>query len=250
VKKASGRTEAFYIIVRLKKPRRISYTCSDSGVRGSVPVAPVTINYDEVGTIESIDVGNGTSIVEAFASNATRPVLLRLRAIPATPWASEGNVFLIPQSVVGLKLTAAGWDPGPRYEALLSVIRSTDAPATQCSAQDAQKAEYGASTLSTWEQLFRSYQRYGQCDDGAISEGYSSSVATLLATKWSRLRDLISLIRTDSAFQTFVLRHVDDTMSHDQDVIIRNNVRRNCPRSATQFCAALSRRFTELDSGN
>jgi len=97
---------------------------------------------------------------------------------------------------------------------------------------------------------FRSYNRYRGCDDGAISEGYSSSVASLLANRWNQLRDLIRLIRTDQSFQVFVLRHVDDTMTHDQDVVIQNNARLKCPQHAGQFCAALSKRFAELDSEN
>jgi hypothetical protein len=80
---------------------------------------------------------------------------------------------------------------------MLLLLVTSEAVATQCSRADAQKAEYGSSTLHTWEQVFRSYRLYPGCDDGAISEGYSNSVATLLASKWKQLPDLMKLIKMD-----------------------------------------------------
>lgn len=130
----------------------------------------------------------------------------------------------------------------------LYVLLTSKATAGPCTREEAQKAEYGASTLRTWEEVFRSYQHYKSCDDGAISEGYSSSVASLLADKWNELGDLVKLIEMDRAFETFVLRHIDDTMSHNQDVMIESNIRRKCPKSASQLCMALSKRLSELDS--
>jgi hypothetical protein len=131
---------------------------------------------------------------------------------------------------------------------MLLLLVTSEAVATQCSRADAQKAEYGSSTLHTWEQVFRSYRLYPGCDDGAISEGYSNSVATLLASKWKQLPDLMKLIKMDPAFEMFVLRHVDDTMSRDQDEIIRHDVSHKCPRDAAHFCVALSKRFADLNS--
>lgn len=131
---------------------------------------------------------------------------------------------------------------------LLGVLISLKAGAGICTPEEAQRAEYGASTLKTWEEVFRSYERYRSCDDGAISEGYSNSVATLLASKWNQVRDLVSLIKTDQAFEAFVLRHIDDTMTRNQDVMIRRNIHKKCPEVAAQFCVALSKRFAALDS--
>lgn len=130
---------------------------------------------------------------------------------------------------------------------LLCFLVMSGAMAAQCTREDAKKAEYGASTLETWEQVFRSYQRYRNCDDGAIGEGYSSSVATLLAIHWTQLGHLMRLVKTDQAFESFVIVHVDDTMSRDQDVMIRQNMHQKCPKDAAQFCVALRKRFAELD---
>lgn len=131
---------------------------------------------------------------------------------------------------------------------LLGVLISSKAAAGICTPEEARRAEYGASTLKTWEEVFWSYERYRSCDDGAISEGYSNSVATLLASKWNQVGDVVSLFETDRAFEAFVLRHIDDTMTRDQDVMIRRNIHKKCPEVATQFCAALSKRFAALNS--
>ena len=117
-----------------------------------------------------------------------------------------------------------------------------------CAPDDARKAEAGASSLRTWQQIFNSYQRYRKCDDGAISEGYSSAVASLLAAHWDQNQDLLSLVKAHPEFERFVVRHLDDTMTQDQDVQIQNNVQRACPKQAAHFCAAVKRRFSELNS--
>lgn len=129
---------------------------------------------------------------------------------------------------------------------MLVALRAIAAP--KCSREDAQRAEVAASSLKTWEQVFDSYERYRRCDDGAISEGYSSSVAALLATGWGQLGDLLPLIKSHPDFEQFVLKHLDDTMSHDQDAQIQANARAACPKGAEQFCAAVQKRFAILNS--
>jgi hypothetical protein len=118
----------------------------------------------------------------------------------------------------------------------------------QCTQQDARKAEIEASTLKTWQQVFESYTHYRHCDDGAISEGYSSSVSELLSDHWDAVGELLLLLQSQPTFREFILRHLDDTMSPDQDQKIRANVRDRCPEHAAEFCALVKRRFVESDS--
>jgi hypothetical protein len=131
----------------------------------------------------------------------------------------------------------------------LCVLAASEAAiAPKCTREDARRAEVEASGLKTWQQVFDSYRRYRKCDDGAISEGYSSSIATLLATGWNGVGELLPLIKSHPDFERFVLRHLDDTMSRDQDVRIHSNVQNSCPTNATQFCAAVQKRFAILNS--
>lgn len=116
-----GRKYGFYVIVRLAKPFTVSYiSCEDRNLRAT----PFVVQFGELGVLNSVDAGNGTSILWFPSRRAAVPVILQVRGIPATAWASGNNVFLIPRSVLGPKLAAAGDDSSRRYQALLSVIRS------------------------------------------------------------------------------------------------------------------------------
>lgn len=84
-------------------------------------------------------------------------------------------------------------------------------------------------------------------DDAAIAEGYSSSIAALLATDWGRLAELLPLIETHPDFERFVLRHLDETMSLEEDRQIKINARDECPKNATRFCAAVAKRIAASD---
>jgi hypothetical protein len=117
-----------------------------------------------------------------------------------------------------------------------------------CTPGEARKAEAEASSLRTWQQVFYSYQRYRKCDDGAISEGYSNSVASLLAAHWEQNEELLSLVNAHPQFERFVIRHLDDTMTRDQDVQIHNNIQHLCPPQRSRFCAAVRKRFAELNA--
>jgi hypothetical protein len=117
-----------------------------------------------------------------------------------------------------------------------------------CSRKDAVQAESEASALRSWQRVFDSYQRYRKCDDAAVSEGYSNAIASLLTTDWGQTTDLLPLLRAHPAFERFVLRHLDDTMTREQDAQIQRNVTTACPREGAHFCAAVRRRFIELNS--
>lgn len=123
----------------------------------------------------------------------------------------------------------------------LGLAPIVDAATRICAEQEAISAEMEADSLKTWAQVFAAYKQYRQCDDGGIAEGYSDSIATLLAERWDQLKTLMTLIRTDPKFETFVLRHVDATMSLEQSKTIEANVRLRCPRGANQLCVAIRR---------
>jgi hypothetical protein len=114
-----------------------------------------------------------------------------------------------------------------------------------CTRQEAIRAESEADSLRTWGQVFGSYQRYRQCDDGAIAEGYSASIAALLADRWDHVKELIALINAHPQFEAFVLRHVDVTMSLDQSKAIQENVQARCPRAGERLCAAVGKALAQ-----
>jgi hypothetical protein len=124
------------------------------------------------------------------------------------------------------------------------VLANAERASTQtCTREDAIKAETEASSLRTWRDVYDSYKRYHQCDDGAISEGYSNSVATLLADNWDHIEELNALARKDSKFKAFVLRHVDELMTLSQSNAIKENVRSRCPAKSQHLCRSINGRL-------
>jgi hypothetical protein len=69
-----------------------------------------------------------------------------------------------------------------------------------CSTTEAQGAESVADTFRSWDTLHESFKLYRQCDDSAIGEGYSESVARILVDHWKTLPRLAQLERRDPAF--------------------------------------------------
>ncbi|MBE1161798.1 hypothetical protein IGX34_15555 [Dyella sp. 7MK23] len=109
------------------------------------------------------------------------------------------------------------------------------------------QAETEASTLKTWASVFTSYQHYKQCDDGAIAEGYSDSIADLLAAHWDQVGELNKLAIAHPEFEGFVIRHLDDLMTPVQSTVIRTQAKSSCPASASKLCEAIEKQFSDLE---
>jgi hypothetical protein len=109
-------------------------------------------------------------------------------------------------------------------------------PCTDAAASLAQKE---ADKLKDWNSVYRSYQNFGQCDQGSIAEQYSDSVSHLLAHDWKHLDELLRLAASDRKFQQFVSRHIDESMTEDEAERIIRNARTNCPAAARWLCKAI-----------
>jgi hypothetical protein len=99
--------------------------------------------------------------------------------------------------------------------------------------------------LKTWMEVYGSYRRFVQCDDGAIGEGYSDSIANLLSDDWKDIDQLNQLVPRDAGFEKFVMRHVDELMSPTQQQKILNNSTAQCQTRATQLCSKIVARMNE-----
>jgi hypothetical protein len=102
-------------------------------------------------------------------------------------------------------------------------------------------AEKEADSLKDWHQMYRSYTRFSQCDDGAIAEGYSESVSKILADDWKSFSRLIALTNRDNNFRAFVLKHIDQTVPADRLAKIRNNTRSQCPSAGRKLCTSIAK---------
>ena len=105
-----------------------------------------------------------------------------------------------------------------------------------CSRDEAIQAEKEAAYLRDWPSVYRSYQRFGHCDDGAIAEGYSESVIRLFADQWEKVAELDRLASLDGNFEKFVLHHVDEAVAIADAQIILENARKSCPKEVRRLC--------------
>jgi len=60
------------------------------------------------------------------------------------------------------------------------------------------------------------FKHHGHCDDGAIAEGYSDKIVSLLVNRWGSVEELFHLWRTHPEFGRFITAHVDELMSPEQ----------------------------------
>jgi len=89
------------------------------------------------------------------------------------------------------------------------------------------------------------FTRFSQCDDGGIAEGYSDAIGKLLADKWNQFPDLVKLAGKDKSFQSFVLRHLDETLPDDMLKKVAQNAKSQCPRDAAGLCKLIIRTAAE-----
>ena len=93
-----------------------------------------------------------------------------------------------------------------------------------------------ADRLSSWTEVYNSFNLYGHCDDGAIAEAYSDAIAIRLAEHWSSVNELLRYTRVNRSFDDFVIRHVDTLMTPKQAKTIIMNARKKCPSGGGQLC--------------
>jgi hypothetical protein len=105
-----------------------------------------------------------------------------------------------------------------------------------CTEAEAKQALDQTDQLKGWDAVHRSFVHFAHCDDGAIAEGYSDTVGRLLARDWKHIGDLAKLVATDKKFESFVLRHIDETLPSDTLKTIANNAQKSCHADQTTLC--------------
>ena len=94
---------------------------------------------------------------------------------------------------------------------------------------------------ATWHTLYNLYRHPNSAfvDDGATAEALSDFVVHRLATRWSTIRSLATLVVKDSAFGAFIVKHVDATTEVSELHRIVRYASSSCPLSARALCLAL-----------
>lgn len=117
----------------------------------------------------------------------------------------------------------------------------------RCTEEEANRAEDGIDGLSNWTLVFEAFKQYGQCDDGAVAEGYDDKIVGLLVNRWDTVTELSRIARSNPDFEHFVLKHIDTLMSPNQGKAIIENARNRCPASVTELCRHLEAKAQHPD---
>jgi hypothetical protein len=98
-----------------------------------------------------------------------------------------------------------------------------------------------ADTLRNWDALRRSYKEFGNCDDGAVAEGYRESVARIFADHWNALPRFAQLAENDPPFRAFVIRHIDTTLNTNDVEKIKKAALTHCPSGLRKTCSDIAK---------
>lgn len=120
----------------------------------------------------------------------------------------------------------------------LGSLPSAATPTDYCSTDMYQRADASlVSATGDWAALLRHQKAFGSCDDGALAEGYSDAVVTLLAHRWDQLGELVGLSSRSPSFRQWVVRHIDATASPDDlTKVLGNAAKCNGGSKATDLC--------------
>jgi hypothetical protein len=130
--------------------------------------------------------------------------------------------------------------------AFTKAATDTSGVQNQCSETRVIAAVKESSTLKSWQNIYDSYRKYQQCDDGAIAEGYSDLITGLMANNWDTLKDLKMFTETDKEFLKFVLRHIDASVDPDDVKKVSINASQHCAADFSELCSLIKERAEEI----
>ena len=95
---------------------------------------------------------------------------------------------------------------------------------------------------SGWAPLLRHYETFASCDDGALAEGYSDAVVSLLARQWDQFDAFVRLSVRNPAFRRWAIRHIDASASTDDlTKVARNAAKCTTNADARDLCREIAR---------
>jgi hypothetical protein len=130
--------------------------------------------------------------------------------------------------------------------AFTKAAADTPGAQNQCSETRVIAAVKESSALKSWQNIYDSYRKYQQCDDGAIAEGYSDLITGLMANNWDTLKDLKMFTETDKEFLKFVLRHIDASVDPEDVKKVSDNASQHCAADFSELCSLIKERAEEI----
>jgi hypothetical protein len=130
--------------------------------------------------------------------------------------------------------------------ALFSLL-GVSAWAGECTRQDADGADAALDHMASWQSIASVFRRFSKCDEGSIAEGFSDRISRLLADHWEQVPNLIALSRTTPGLESFVVRHLDETISLPDARKIEKLAWNSCPKEAEALCRRIKKKLIQPD---
>jgi uncharacterized protein len=119
IRYVNGNVEDYYVIMRLKEAR--NYKTDSYCEVATENEQEVSQNFDITFPLSSVQLNDSETLFYSQDSNTIQPLLLKIKSLPKkSVWASHGNVFIIPKSILDHKLNDAV-ELRMRYDVLLRV---------------------------------------------------------------------------------------------------------------------------------
>lgn len=132
---------------------------------------------------------------------------------------------------------------------LISCITQVSCAGTlECSNDMAKTAELSLGGLKSWGNIFQYYSKFSSCDDGSISEGLSDIISIQFSNHWNNIVQLNQLLKNNSDFEKFVLRHIDETIPSKRLINIKVNAVSSCPADISRICKIITDRVNKVMS--
>jgi hypothetical protein len=129
----------------------------------------------------------------------------------------------------------------------LLFLLSVTVRADECTRRDVDAADVALNHMASWQSIASVFRDFLKCDDGYIAEGFSDRISRLLADHWEQVPDLVALSRTTPGLESFVVRHLDETINLADAKKISNFAWNSCPKGAESLCRRLEKRLIDPD---
>lgn len=129
---------------------------------------------------------------------------------------------------------------------LLFCVSPVSASEHKCTQFDSYAAETVFSYLDSWKNMHLAYKQFRHCDDGGPAEGFSEAAARLMADHWHDLPQALPIIAADPDFETWVIRHLDETDNYDDLRKIDHLAQTACPPQTKVLCGKIHAHIQSL----
>ena len=107
-----------------------------------------------------------------------------------------------------------------------------------CTQEQFYTAQYKIDPISTWSDLYNSFDKYWQCDHDEVAIKYSRIVNRLLLN-WDQISEFNTMNGRNPQFGEFVIRHLGCHVPQQQLTFYIDNATKRCPKGARDLCQSI-----------